>query len=356
MLGVNKGTSQDDIKKAFRRLARKCHPDLNPGDKSAEQKFKDINEAYEVLGDPKKRADYDQFGKTPFEAGKGFADTARFREGFATGAGFDFGGTEDIFSDLFSGFGQEEVSLRGNDLRTSLGITLEEAYRGVTKPIILTREAPCKTCGGSGAESTRSCTTCKGAGVLQQKRGFFSMRQTCPACKGRGKTVTKACGACRGNGSTVVTEKIKVKIPAGADTGSRVKLRGMGGAGARGGPSGDMYIDLTVRPHPTFKRDGRDVYVEVPVTVGEATIGGKISVPTLDGNVSMTLPPGTDSGKKFRLKGRGIPNIRTVRTGARGNEFVVIKIIVPKTVSAKTKEALQEVEKAYKDKKAASSK
>ncbi len=340
ILGVKKDASQEEIKRTYRRLARKCHPDVNPGDKTAEQKFKDINEAYEILGDPKKRADYDQFGKTPFGAG-GF-------EGFRTrDFGSQFGGFEDIFSDFFGGPRREEAPLRGPDLVTSLDISLEEAYKGVTTPFTLTREVPCKACKGTGAEASRTCSNCKGTGSRQQGRGFFQIAQPCPSCKGGGRIITKVCKACRGNGSTVATQTIKVRIPPGADTGSRLKLRGMGGAGVRGGPSGNLYIELTVRPHPVFKRDGNNIYVEAPVTVGEATLGGKIKVPTLDGTATMTLPPGTDSGKKFKLKGKGIPG---TRTGIRGDEFVVIKIVVPKTVTARAKEALQEVEKAYGEK------
>ncbi len=349
ILGVKKDAAVEEIKKAYRKLARKYHPDLNPGDKTAEQKFKDINEAYEVLSDPKKRADYDRFGKTPFEAGRGF-------EGFGpSGFSFDFGaGAEDIFSDLFGGFRnadtarfREEVPLRGHDIEAKFDITLEEAYRGVKKPITVTREVSCKSCAGRGAKSFQTCTRCKGRGSVQQERGFFRLSQTCPACKGTGKIVTQVCDACSGKGSTTITETINVKIPPGADTGSRVKLKGMGGTGQRGGMSGSLYIELTVKAHPVFERDGNNIYVEVPVSIGEAVLGGKIRVPTLDGTVTMTLPAGTDSGKKFRLKGKGIPKIKT---GVRGDEFVVIKIIVPKTVTEKTKEALQEVEKAYAEK------
>jgi molecular chaperone DnaJ len=214
----------------------------------------------------------------------------------------------------------------------------------VTKPITLSREIACKTCGGSGAETTEICSRCKGTGSLRQKKGLFTLGQTCPSCSGAGKTTKKTCSSCRGNGSTVKTETIKVKIPPGADTGSRVKLKGMGGAGMRGGPSGNLYIHLSVKPHPLFKREGNDLYVEVPVTIREATLGAKIKVPTIEGGVTMTLPPGTDSGKKFKLKGKGIPH---TKTRSKGDEFVVVKITVPKNVTAKTKEALEEVEKAY---------
>lgn len=330
LLSVSKDASKDEIKKRYRKLARKYHPDLNPGDKTAEKKFKEINEAYEVLSDSKKRTEYDQFGKADFGPGQGF-------EGF--------GRQGDIFSDLFSSFRQEEMPQKGSDLETHIEISLEEAHKGVTKHITLTRELPCTACSGTGAESSRTCTTCKGAGSIKQNRGIFRLSQPCPACNGKGRIATKSCKTCRGNGSTVVPETIKAKIPPGADTGSRVKLKGMGGAGPIGRRRGDLYIALTVRPHPMFKRVGNNIYVEVPITVVEAVLGGKIKVPTLDGPVNMTLPAGTDSGKKFRLKGKGIPN---KKTGVTGDEFAVIKIIVPKNVSDETKKALNKMEKEYK--------
>jgi molecular chaperone DnaJ len=338
-LGVKKDASSDEIKKAYRKLARKFHPDLNPGDNTAEKKFKEINEAYEVLSDKKKRAEYDQFGKATFEGGQGFGGSGAHDFGYGAGS------AEDIFSNLFRSFRQEEVPQRGGDLVTRFEISLEEAYQGVTKPITLTREISCKRCGGSGAETSHTCSQCKGSGTVKQSRGVFRLSQPCPSCRGRGKVISKACTVCRGSGSASANETIKVKIPPGADTGSRVKLRGIGSAGVMGGPPGDLYIELEVKPHPTFKRDGDSIYVDIPVTIMEATLGGKIKVPTLDGTVTMTLPPGTDSGKKFKLKGKGIPHRKT---GTRGDEFAIINIVVPKKVSAKTKEALEEIEKAYK--------
>ncbi|RJQ46945.1 MAG: molecular chaperone DnaJ [Nitrospiraceae bacterium] len=340
VLGVKREASQDEIKKTYRRLARKYHPDLNPGDKNAEKKFKEINEAYEVLSDSKKRSEYDQFGKAAFDGQQGF-------EGFRSqNFDFGFGGHEDIFSNLFRNFRHEEIPEKGADLVTSLDISLEDAFAGMTRPITLTKETSCRTCSGTGAEDLRTCPQCKGAGTLKQSRGVFRVNQPCPACRGTGKTITKACKACRGKGSVAASETIKVKIPPGADTGSRIRLRGMGNPGTRGGPTGDLYIELRVKPHPLFKREGNNIITEVPVTVPEAVLGGKIQVPTLEGTVTMTLPQGTDSGKKFRLKGKGIPDRKT---GTRGDEYAVIKIVVPKTVSGKTKEALQELEKAYKN-------
>jgi molecular chaperone DnaJ len=341
ILGVDKKAAQEDIKKAYRRLARKYHPDLNPGDKAAEQKFKELNEAYGVLGDEKKRADYDQYGKTPpFEGGPGFD----FRT-YAGGEGFDYGGFGDVFSDLFGRRqGTETFHVKGPDLVMGLELSLEEAFSGVTKPITFTREVLCKSCSGTGAASTQQCDRCGGTGHIASSKGFFRMQQQCGTCGGTGRRITKACGACGGRGKTMHAESIKVKIPAGVDTGSKVRLRGMGGAGEGGGPAGDLQIEITVREHPLFSRKGDNLSLEVPVTFGEAVLGAKIKVPTIDGIAAMTLPAGTQGGRKFKLSGKGFPS---PKTGKRGDQYVTIKIAVPKNIPERTKAAMQEIEALY---------
>ncbi len=343
ILGIDRKASQDDVKKAYRKLARKHHPDLNPGDKSAEQKFKELNEAYEVLGNEKKRAEYDQYGRSPFEGGgPGFDYRA-----YTSSDRFDFGGFGDIFSDLFGAGGSPGAAgLKGPDLVMGLELSLEEAFTGVTKAISFTREMQCTACGGTGAETYQQCDSCKGTGKVQTSKGFFKMSQYCPACGGSGKKVTKACRACAGRGKIVRPESIKVKIPAGADTGSRVRVRGMGGPGEGGGPPGDLQIEITVREHPVFKRTGDNIYVEVPVTFGEAALGAKIEVQTLDGAPAMTLPAGTQSGQKFKLSGKGFPS---ARTGKRGDQFVTIKIAVPKNIPDKARHAIEEIEALYRE-------
>jgi len=342
IIGVDKKASQDEIKKAYRRLARKYHPDLNPGDKPAEQKFKELNEAYEVLGDEKKRAEYDQYGRSPFEGGgPGFDYRA-----YTSGDRFDFGGFGDIFSDMLGGGRPGAVDLKGPDLVMGLELSLEEAFAGVTKAITFTREIQCKSCGGLGAETYQQCDRCKGTGKVQASRGFFKMAQYCPACGGSGRKVTKACSSCGGRGRIVRPESIKVKIPAGADTGSRVRIKGMGGPGQGGGPPGDLQIELTVREHPIFRRVGDSINVEVPVTFGEAALGAKIEVPTLDGTSAMTLPAGTQSGQKFKLTGKGVPS---AQTGRRGDQYVTIKVAVPKNITDKAKAAIQEIDSLYRE-------
>ncbi|MEW6162782.1 MAG: molecular chaperone DnaJ [Nitrospirota bacterium] len=334
ILGVNKDASQEEIKKAFRKLARKYHPDLNPGDKVAEQKFKEVNEAYEVLGDPKKRVEYDQFGRPGFEG---------FRP-FDFGDIFDFG-LGDIFSDIFGRRVRPETA-KGQDIAIGLELSLEEAFSGVTKTITFNREATCRTCNGSGAESSEVCDVCKGTGSIKTSRGFFRMFQPCTNCGGTGRKVTKVCRSCRGRGKVLQTETVKAKIPAGVDTGSWVKLRGMGGAGIGGSPAGDLHVEITIRPHPIFKRKGDDIYLDLPVTFGEAALGAKIEVPTIDGITVMTLPIGTQSGQRFKLSGKGFPS---PKTGVRGNQYVDTKIVVPKDITNKAKEAIKEIESLYRE-------
>ena len=339
-LGVKKDASQEDIKKAYRKLARKYHPDLNPGDKNAEQKFKEINEAYEVLGDQKKRAEYDQFGRSPFEGRPGF-------EGFRTydfGDTFDFG-FGDMFSDVFGRMARPEA-LKGHDTVIGLDLTLEEAFSGTTKAITFNRETACQACNGSGAELSVVCDVCKGTGSVKTSKGFFRMSQPCQSCGGTGRKITKACSVCAGIGKVLKTESVKAKIPAGVDTGSRVRLRGLGGPGERGGPTGDLHIEITVRQHRLFKRKGDDIYLDLPVTFTEAALGAKIEVPTIDGMTVMTLPPGTQGGQRFKLSGKGM---LSPKTGVRGNQYVNVKIVVPKNVTNKAKEALKEIESLYRE-------
>ncbi len=342
-LGVGKGASQDEIKKAFRKLARKYHPDLNPGDKNSEARFKEINEAYNVLGDEKKRTEYDQYGRSPFEGGgPGFDYRA-----YTQGGGPDFGGFGDVFSDLFgTGAGTEAADMKGPDLVMGLELSLEEAFSGVTKPITFNREITCKTCSGSGAETWQQCDKCKGTGRTAASKGFFRMAQGCPACGGTGRKITKYCGNCGGRGKVMHTESIKVKIPAGVDNGSKIRVRGKGAAGQASGPAGDLQIELTVKPHPLFSRKGDNIYLDLPVTFGETVLGAKIEVPTIDGAAAMTLPPGTQGGQKFKLTGKGFPN---PKTGRRGDQFVDIKIVVPRDIPQRSKAAVAEIEGLYKE-------
>lgn len=345
VLGIDKSASQDEIKKAFRKLARKYHPDLNPGDKVAEQKFKEINEAYEVLSDSKKRAEYDQFGSSPFgTGGPGF-------EGFRThdfrGDTFDFGGFGDMFSDMFGAKTRPEAYYaKGPDMLMGIELSLEEAFNGVTKLVTFNREVTCQTCNGTGAESSQICDVCKGTGSLKTSKGFFKMSQPCTVCGGTGRKITKVCSACGGSGKKFQAETLKVKIPKGADTGSRVKLKGMGGAGSSGGPAGDLLIEITVRHHPIFKRKGDDIHLDLPVTFGEAALGAKIEVPTIDGIAAMTLPPGTQGGQRLKLTGKGFPS---PKTGVRGNQYVDIKIVIPKDLDSKAKDKIKDIEAFYKE-------
>ena len=350
ILGVDRNASQEEIKKAYRRLAKKYHPDLNPGDKEAEQKFKEINEAYEILSDPQKRAQYDQFGHAAFEQGGsqqgGFGG---FGEG---GFDFDFGGFGDIFGDIFSDFfgtgrrKAEKGPKKGADIRYDLTLTFEEAAFGTEKEIEVERFEVCDVCHGTGVKPgsrPETCPVCHGTGEIRQTQntpfGRIVNIRTCPRCHGEGKIITDPCQKCGGTGRIRKRRKIKVTIPAGIDEGQMLTLRGEGEPGLRGGPNGDLYIVIHVKPHEIFKREGYDVYVKIPISFADAALGGEIKIPTLDGMVSFTIPEGTQTGTKFKLRGKGIPHIGG---RGRGDQIVEVYVEVPKRLSEKQKELLRE--------------
>jgi molecular chaperone DnaJ len=329
-LGVGKEASQEDIKKAYRKLARKYHPDLNSGDKASEDKFKEINEAYAVVGDDKKRAEYDKGGTFNFE-------------GFG-GGGFEAGGFSDIFGDIFGGrFSHEPEFTRGEDLVMALELSLEDAFTGKTMNIPVSRSVSCETCKGKGAESFETCPKCRGAGHIQTSRGFLKIAQPCHDCGGTGRKASSHCKKCGGRGSIFTTETLKVKIPAGADEGSLIRLKGKGNAGKNGGPSGDLLLEVGIRSHPVFQKKGIDIHVQIPVTFGEAALGAKIEVPTLEGSSMMKLPPGTQGGQRFKLNGKGY----IAKAGHRGDEFIEIRIAVPKDIPDNAKEAITTIEALY---------
>ncbi|MCX8070027.1 MAG: molecular chaperone DnaJ [Thermodesulfovibrionales bacterium] len=332
ILGVSKDASDDEIKKAFRKLARKYHPDLNPGSKTAEEQFKEINEAYAVLSDPKKRQEYDR------------GETIDF-SGFQDFKGFDMSDLGNIFGDIFGSFSTTTQEYeRGEDISISIEIDMEEAFKGVTKSIELRRAKECNLCSGTGAEKQDTCKVCGGTGKSQVNRGFFRSVQICQLCRGTGKVLTSVCKYCSGEGRVYVTESVKAKIPAGVDNGSVVKLKGLGNAGYNGGPPGDVLIKTIVKEHPFLKRDGNNVRVQVPITFGEAVLGSKIEVPTIEGMAMMKLPPHSQSGQKFKLSGKGFIDPKTKK---RGDQFVEIKIVVPKEIPEKAKHLISEIETLY---------
>ena len=348
VLGVSKGASDDEIKKAYRKMAKQYHPDLNPGDKTAEAKFKEVNEAYEVLSDKEKRSRYDQFGHAGVDPNFGAGAGGPFG-GFS---GADFGDIDlgDIFGSFFGGgFGGGSSSrrngpMKGDTLRAGVTITFEEAAFGCEKEIILNREETCETCHGSGCEpgtTAEICPNCRGTGTVRIQRGggafTFATSAPCPKCGGTGKIIHQPCKTCNGSGSVRKQRKITVKIPAGIDNGQAVSLRGQGGAGRNGGPAGDLIISVTVRPHAFFKRDGTSVYLEQPVSFLQATLGAELEIPTIDGKVKWTLPEGTQPGTTFRLRGKGIPSING---RGRGDQFVTVQVQVPKNLTREQKEAL----------------
>jgi molecular chaperone DnaJ len=346
ILGVPRDADEAEIKRAFRQLARKYHPDANPGDPTAAEKFKEINEAYSVLSDPEKRARYDQLGHAAFHAAEGGvgADGAPFEQGF--GFGFPF---EDLFETVlgetfFGGRARRRAGpARGADLRVGIQISFEEAAFGTKREIVVSRTEACGTCGGSGADPAtrpRPCATCGGTGQLRMGRstpfGQFVTVQPCPHCGGRGTVVERPCPECQGQGRVRRRRTIVVQVPAGIEDGQRLRLAGEGEAGERGGPPGDLYVDVAVAPHPVFRREGRDVVSEVTVGIAQAALGADVEIDTLDGKVVLHVPEGTQPGDVLRLRGKGIPHGRE-----RGDHRVVVRVEVPRQLSAAEREALR---------------
>ena len=340
VLGVGRDASEREIKKAYKRLAMKYHPDRNPGDKEAEKNFKECKEAYEILTDSSKKAAYDQFGHAGVDPNQGAG-------GFG-GGGADFGDIfGDVFGDIFGGRrggGGQRQAARGSDLRYNLELSLEEAVKGLTKEIRVPTLVGCDTCDGSGAKkgtSTSTCGTCNGVGQVQMRQGFFAVQQTCPTCHGRGKVVKDPCNKCHGEGRVEKTKTLSVKIPAGVDTGDRIRLAGEGEAGEFGAPPGDLYVQVSVREHGIFVRDGNNLYCEVPISFSTAALGGEIEVPTLDGKVNLKIPAETQTGRMFRLRGKGV---KSVRSHAVGDLLCKVVMETPVNLSERQKELLREFE------------
>jgi molecular chaperone DnaJ len=341
VLGVERNAGPEEIKKAYRMLALKYHPDKNPGDKAAEEKFKELGEAYDILSDPQKRALYDEHGHAAFDRRAGGFGAGGFHDPFEIFREVFGGGG--IFEDLFGGGGRDSSQPhRGNDLRYDMEIAFEEAAHGCEKEIALTKAERCDICQGSGAEPgsrVRTCPSCRGRGQVINSRGIFSIAQTCPNCQGAGQVFEKPCRACRSEGRRERPSKIKLRIPAGVDSGSRLRSAGNGEAGFRGGPPGDLYVVLHVKAHPIFQRDGDDLLCEVPVSFVQAALGAEIEVPALDGKATVKIPAGTQPGTMVRLRGKGITNVQGY---GRGDLHVRINVEVPTHLSAAQKAKLQE--------------
>lgn len=349
-LGVARGASAEEIKKAYRAKAKELHPDRNADNPDAEAQFKEVNEAYDVLKDDTKKAAYDRFGHAAFEGGMGGGGGGP-RGGFQQG---DFASAfSDVFEDLFGDFmggqrggGGRARAQRGSDLRYNLRVTLEEAWSGVQKTVTVPTSVACDTCRGTGAEGGAepvTCPTCSGMGKVRAQQGFFTVERTCPTCSGAGQIVKNPCRACAGTGRTEKERALSVNIPAGVETGTRIRLAGEGEAGLRGGPSGDLYIFIEVRDHPIFQRDGVHLFCRVPITIGTAALGGEVEVPTIDGGRSrVKVPAGSQTGKQMRLRSKGMP---ALRGGGVGDMVIEMAVETPVNLTARQKELLREFEK-----------
>jgi molecular chaperone DnaJ len=345
ILGVPQDASPQDIKKAYRKLAQKLHPDANPGDRNAEERFKEVGRAYSVLSDPKKRAEYDE-ARRLVSAGGGFGG---FPGGFGGGPRIrvedlgDFGGLGDLFGNLFGGGARtRQTARRGRDVESEVTLGFEEAVRGATIPLQLRGPARCVTCQGTGAQPgtlPRPCPTCGGRGTVTRDQGLFGLSSPCPTCQGRGTVIDRPCATCHGSGTQIRTRELKVRIPVGVNDGAVIRLKGQGEPGMNGAPAGDLIVKVHVTPHPIFQRRGQDLLITVPVTFAEAALGTELTVPTLDGSVTLKIPPGTQNGTTFRVKGRGVPSSARKLTG---DLLVTVQVSVPEKLSRRERELLRE--------------
>jgi len=341
ILAVSKTASEGEIKKAYRKMAMKFHPDRNPGDKVAEDNFKEAAEAYEVLSDSQKRATYDQFGHAGLEGGQGGGGFGGFEGGFG-----------DIFSEMFGGggFGGQRGPQPGADLQYELEVSLEDAVAGTSVDIRIPTKDSCDACDGTGAEpgsAVETCPTCHGAGQVRMQQGFFAVNRACPSCHGTGQLIKSPCKKCRGEGFTHSNKTLSVKIPAGVDTGDRIRLQGEGEAGESGAPRGDLYVRINVKKHAIFERDGNTLYCELPMNFSTAALGGNVDVPTLGGKANLKIPAGTQSGQRFKLAGKGV---KSVRSSQVGDMIVEVHIETPVKLTARQKELLQEFDESLKGK------